>query len=35
MQMELSGFSSAAADSSLFSVPAGFKKVDSEMKRSR
>ena len=35
MQTELSGFSSAAADSSLFTVPAGFKKVDSELKRVR
>ena len=35
MQVEMSGFSSAPADSSLFSVPAGFKKVDSDMKRGR
>ena len=35
MQTEMSGFSSAPADSSLFSVPAGFKKVDSDMKRGR
>ncbi len=33
MTTEMSSFSSNAADESLFAVPAGFKKVDSEMKR--
>jgi len=36
MTTEMSGFSSAALDSSKFSTPAGFKKVENEMvKRSR
>jgi len=33
MKTEMSGFSSNAVDSAQFAVPAGFKKVDSEMKR--
>jgi hypothetical protein len=33
MTTELSSFSSNAADESLFAVPAGFKKVDSDLKR--
>jgi hypothetical protein len=32
MQTEMSGFSQTA-DASLFEVPAGFKKVDSDMKK--
>jgi hypothetical protein len=35
MTTELSSFSSAPVDSSLFAVPAGFKKVEPEMKRAR
>ncbi len=35
MTTELSSFSSNAADESLFSVPAGFKKVESDLKRVR
>jgi hypothetical protein len=35
MTTELSGFSSDAVDPSLFAVPAGFKKVDSDLKRIR
>jgi hypothetical protein len=33
MTTEMSSFSSNPADESLFAVPSGFKKVDSEMKR--
>jgi hypothetical protein len=35
MTTESSGFSSAAVDASLFAIPAGFKKVDSPMRRGR
>jgi hypothetical protein len=35
MTTELGSFSSAPADSSLFTVPAGFKKVEPDMKRAR
>jgi hypothetical protein len=33
MTMEMSSFSSKPADASLFAVPAGFKKVDSDLKK--
>jgi hypothetical protein len=33
MQTEMSGFSNAAVDSAQFDVPAGFKKVESDLKR--
>jgi hypothetical protein len=35
MTMEYGGFSTASVDSSLFDIPAGFKKVEPEMKRGR
>lgn len=35
MTTEASGFSSAAVDASLFAIPAGFKQVDSPMRRAR
>ena len=33
MTTEMSDFSSAAVADSLFAIPAGFKKVDSDMRR--
>ena len=33
MTTEMSGFSAAAVDASQFEVPAGFKKVESDLKR--
>ena len=35
MVTEMSGFSAASVDDSLFSIPAGFKKVDPDMRRGR
>jgi hypothetical protein len=35
MTTEVSGFSSAAVDASLFAIPPGFKKVDPPMARAR